>query len=47
MDGQQWTTLVSIVILLFIGLWIWSKIQKQTMVETIGDIRDLIGGNND
>ncbi len=44
---MNWDSVISAVILVFIGLIVWSRISKQTMKETILDIRDLIRGKGE
>jgi hypothetical protein len=43
----NWDTIISITIILALILFIWSKISKQTVKETILDIKDLLSGGGE
>ena len=44
---MNWDFLVSGLVLIFLGLTVWSRVSKQTMKETILDITDLIRGRSE
>jgi hypothetical protein len=44
---MNWDAIIGFVIVVFFILIIWARVSKQTVVEVIGDIKDMISGGKD
>jgi hypothetical protein len=44
---MNWDSIIGFVIVVFFILIIWARVSKQTVVEVIGDIKDMISGGKD
>ena len=41
---MNWDTVIGFFIIAFLILIVWARISKQTVMEVIGDIKDMITG---
>ena len=44
---MNWDTIISVLIILFLILVVWSRVSRQTVKDTILDIKDIIAGGGE
>ena len=44
---MNWDTIISVIIILALILIIWSRVSRQTVKDTILDIKDIIAGGGE
>jgi hypothetical protein len=44
---MKWDTIISVIIILALILIIWSRVSRQTVKDTILDIKDMIAGGGE